>query len=97
MKMWHSDTLAVPDGGHGMSLQRFLFKPPSLLFSLPMSWVRLCTGVLLPPCIATQYGLKQGIVQRLVFCVTFGLLRFIYKLLPGSFRYLSPYLQAEQV
>merc|ERR1711991_1041147 len=54
LKMWHSDTLAVPEGGHGMSLQRFLFKPPSKLFSLPMSWVKLCTGVLLPPTIAAQ-------------------------------------------
>ena len=41
-------------------------------------------------------GFEIGVPGRISFVVSMGILRFIYRLLPGSFRYLTAYLDLER-
>ena len=93
-RMWSSETLTV--GRAGMKLKHFLFQPPSLIFMPLMHWVHTTTGFLLPPRISRQYNMLPGRFAWIVFVLTYGILRFIYRLLPGSFRYVADYLRVEE-
>ena len=61
-----------------------------------MKLVRFSTLMSMPPRFRTSLlGREPYFVETVLITMIAALFRFVYRLLPGSFRYLSPYLDRE--
>ncbi|GBG33926.1 Hypothetical Protein FCC1311_101492 [Hondaea fermentalgiana] len=93
--MVHSRVLAV--GGTASRIDSFLWAPPKARFWPLMAltrWVSLCQ---LPPRLGEAFGgRKIGRMERMRAALVLGYVRFTYRLMPPSFRWLTAYLAQEE-
>lgn len=93
--MLNSEALVVSKDAKTIDL--FLWKPPSGYLAPLLNQVRRSTAVMLPPRLAEEfYPRKIGKIDTLLWCLLAGLIRFIYRLLPYSVRWLTPYLRLQE-
>lgn len=90
--MWKSDVLTVSPAAKKIS--SYLFTPPSPAFAPMMKWVEMGTMMTLPRSISRQYGYQDEWMTRWIVHGTTGLLRSVYAILPGAFRYQTSYIKA---
>ncbi|KAH9255231.1 hypothetical protein BASA81_006671 [Batrachochytrium salamandrivorans] len=76
-----------------LDTQEFLFLPPAPQYAPLMGLVKWTTLVALPTKIARQFGGREytTLGDRVGFALIHGLVRFLYRFFPGSFRYLGAY------
>jgi uncharacterized protein (DUF2236 family) len=91
-RMWSSSLLTVT--APARSIVPFLIKSDIPIFNPSMRGYMEANMCMLPPCIAEQFGCRQTFVQRLRAYVTLGFYRLVYSCLPGSVRFLTPYVRA---
>lgn len=88
--MWKSKLLTVSETAKDTS--EFLLLPPSPRYRPMLDFIRWSTIVSCPPRIAKQYyGRSANTVDKLVYAILHGIIRFVYRLTPGSWRFLSAY------
>jgi len=90
--MWRSPALQVSRGAKETA--EFLLLPPSVLNQPLLDMVWWTTFVTMPPKLGSQfYGRSVSWFDKVLFALWTGLVRFVYRLLPKSFRQLAAYTQ----
>lgn len=80
-------------GGDARRIDGFLWRAPSAVYRPLLASTRWLTWVMLPAKVASGfYGRSAGTFERLVAALYLGLVRFLYRLMPRHFRWLSPYV-----
>ena len=92
-RMWNSEILTVSPSAQ--ELEKLLFRPQSLFPSLVNHGIRRITFALMPPRLAKGFGFEPNALDREVLYAFFALSSMVYSQLPGSFRYLKAYWEAE--
>lgn len=71
----------------------YLLLSPAPMYAPVMSMLRWSSCVSMPPKMGYELGgrMYNTFANRVAFCVMHGLMRFQYRLLPSSFRYLKAY------
>mmetsp|Transcript_14122 Transcript_14122/g.23084 ORF Transcript_14122/g.23084 Transcript_14122/m.23084 type:complete len:348 (+) Transcript_14122:191-1234(+) len=86
----HSDIIVV--GTRAKEVGKLLWRGR---LALPL--VRWLTFVMLPDRVGRGfYGRVPSLVEQAIWCLVFGLIRFVYRLLPVSFRWLSAYVYSRR-
>lgn len=95
MIMWKSKILTVSDCAKDIT--KFLFEPPSPFFAPLMRFIHWGTICALPTRLGEQlYHRKITKIDKIILALFQGVIRFLYRFLPGSFRFLNPYLEMEK-
>jgi uncharacterized protein (DUF2236 family) len=90
--MWRSKLLTVSESAKDTA--EFLLLPPGAMYAPLLRLIWWSTAVQLPPRIAKQfYGRIPSWFDRVLFALFHAQIRFIYRITPTSFRYLSAYLR----
>jgi len=87
-------TQVIDVGEQARSINEFVWTAPSNLYAPVFSLVKWLTTLMVPRKIAVGfYGRAPTSVEYFLGSLYFGQIRFVYRLLPGSFRYLSAYMK----
>ncbi len=90
--MW--EQLVVSEAARDMG--RFLFRPPNVLMTPALRWLRTMTAGLMPPRLRDQFGMRFTSRDRRAFERRLAILRRTRRWWPYRLRYLPPYVAAQR-